>query len=164
MTVTDAPAVPGRELADRWAITELTAEFGLRVDTHEWDRLVQLLAPTVVIDYSRLHGKDPITTDPAGVVGTWRGVLENLKVTQHLITGQVIELSGDTAKCTANLVAAHHLPNDSGAPDWTLGGRYEFALERAEDRWLITAVVLFPLWATGNRTIMQLAGSRNTTR
>ncbi|MER6843893.1 nuclear transport factor 2 family protein [Streptomyces platensis] len=163
MTAKNAATDAVQSIADKVEITEKTAEFGLRVDTHEWDRLKALLADAVTIDYSLLHGKDPVTTDPDGVVDMWHTVLENLTSTQHLIAGQVITVDGDIATCVANLVASHYLPNESGDPTWTIGGRYEFGLVRTESGWRINAVVLIPKWSTGNRTIMQIAGSRNQT-
>ncbi|WP_405937249.1 nuclear transport factor 2 family protein [Streptomyces sp. NBC_00726] len=164
MTAAKESADTLRVIKDKIDIAEVTSEFGLVIDTHDWDRLKTILAAKVVIDYSLLHGKDPVRTDPQGVVDMWAHVLEALKSTQHLIAGHLVTVDGDTAKCVTNLVAEHYLPNESGSPNWTLGGRYAFGLVRTDGTWLISEVVLIPTWSTGNRTIMQLAGSRNSTK
>jgi hypothetical protein len=161
VTATHPGTHVGTDLADKLNIVEVTSEFGLRVDTHEWDRLTELLTDPVVVDYTMLHGGEPMTTDPDGVVRTWRKVLENLRATQHLMAGHVTTVTGDTASCVTNLVAFHDFPNDYGDSSWTLGGRYEFELRRTVSGWLISKIVLVPRWASGNRTIMQLAGSKN---
>jgi hypothetical protein len=86
-------------------------------------------------------------------------VLERLEATQHLIAGQTIELAGDTARCAANVQATHVLPNRSGGPLWTVGGRYDLELTRAPDGWRIRALTLTVRWAAGNQQIMQAPGS-----
>jgi hypothetical protein len=49
------------------------------------------------------------------------------------------------------------LPNASGGPVWTVGGRYDFRLERTPAGWRIAGLTLIIRWATGNQHITQLA-------
>lgn len=147
---------------DRNAILDVTAKLGLLVDAREWGALEGLFTDPVEIDYTSLNGGDPATLPPADVVAGWRGVLDNLTATQHLIAGQVIDTTNvadrGEATCAANVQATHVLDNATGGPIWTVGGRYDYRLRRTGEKWLISALKLTVLWAGGNQHIMILAG------
>jgi hypothetical protein len=147
-----------RSLADRLEILEVTSRMGLLVDAREWDSLQALFTDPVWVDYTSLNGGAPESVAPRDLIAGWRGVLERLEATQHLIAGQTIELDGDTASCAANVQGTHVMPNRSGGSLWTVGGRYDFELTRTPDGWRIKALRLTVRWATGNQQIMQAAG------
>ena len=146
-------------LADRLEILELTSSFGLLIDARDWDALERLFDDTVQVDYTSLNGGDPQSTTPGELIGGWRGVLDQLDATQHLIAGHVIVLDGDHATCGAAVQGTHVLGNASGAPIWTVGGRYDFGLVRTAAGWRIRALTLTVQWATGNQHVMQLAAA-----
>jgi hypothetical protein len=159
-TSTDGPVEAlDRSLTDRLEILEVTSRMGLLVDAREWDSLEALFTDPVCVDYTSLNGGEPQSLAAGDLVAGWRGVLERLQATEHLIGGQVIELDGDTARCAANVQGTHVLPNRSGGPLWTVGGRYDFELIRTPDGWRISALTLTVRWATGNQQIMRAAGS-----
>jgi hypothetical protein len=69
----------------------------------------------------------------------------------------------------AHVEATHRLATPQGTPLWTVGGHYDYGLRRAGgESWRISAVTFTTLWASGNRTIMQLAvekaGARTDSR
>jgi hypothetical protein len=150
-----------REFADRFDILDLTAKLGLLVDSREWHALERLFTDPVDVDYTSLNGGQPQTMSPAELVGGWAGTLDHLQATQHLIAGQVIRLDGDRATCAAKVQGTHVLPNASGGPMWTVGGRYDYRLIRGADGWRIAGLTLTVEWATGNQHIMQLASAQS---
>jgi hypothetical protein len=144
---------------DRLAIQELTSAMLLHLDAREWDRVLDLFADSVRVDYTSLNGGEPQTVTSAALIGGWRQPLDHLDATQHLLGNQVVQVDGDQARCSAHVQGTHVLANASGGPVWTVGGRYEFGLVRTRDGWKIDAITLIVLWATGNRYIMQLAAA-----
>ncbi|MGW0659536.1 nuclear transport factor 2 family protein [Streptodolium elevatio] len=93
----------------------------------------------------------------------WSQALGGFDATQHLITNHMVDVTGDSAVCTAAFQATHRLANPFGAPLWTLGGDYRFDLARSGDGWRITGVVMTATWADGNKDLATLAaeaGSR----
>lgn len=159
MTVTTEAAAAARALADKLEILEVTASLGLLADARDWDGLEQIFTDPVDVDYTSLNGGEPQVLAPAVLVGGWRAVLSNLRATQHLIAGQVIAIDGDRATCAANVQGTHVLPNASGGPVWTVGGRYDYRLTRTAAGWRISALTLTVQWADGNQHIMQLASA-----
>jgi hypothetical protein len=158
MITTPVPAAEtALESADRLAILDLVNAFGLCADARQWDDLEALLNTPVTADYTSLNGCRPVTISPGELVVGWRNLLGNLKATQHMIANHHIVINGDHATCAANVQATHVLPNPSGDPTWTLGGRYDFLLERTANGWRIASLTLTVQWATGNQQIMQLA-------
>src|ERR687895_734394 len=97
-TVLESPSAP---IADRLEILELTSRFGVLLDARHWDALVALFIDPVEVDYTSLNGGDPQRTSPSELVGGWRGVLDHLDSTQHLIARHVIAGDGDRAPCAA---------------------------------------------------------------
>lgn len=147
------------ELADRAAIAEVTSVMCLLVDAREWEHLERLFSDPVDVDYTSLFGGDAQRLSPSELVGGWRTLLSRLDATQHLLGGHVIALDGDRATCAANVTGTHILANSTGGSRWTVGGRYDFALERADNRWRISGLTLTLRWADGNRHIMDAAAA-----
>jgi hypothetical protein len=158
----EATGEVAHDVRDRLEILDLVNAFGLHADARRWDDLQQLLADPVRVDYTSLNGGQPVTTSPAELVSGWRAVLGGLQATQHLIANHHIALDGHRATCTAYVQATHVLPNASGGPVWTVGGRYDFALQRSSGAWRIAGLTFTVQWATGNQQIMQLAASQAT--
>lgn len=151
----------GGRLGDQLEIVEVTSSMGLLVDARQWDALQALFTDSVYVDYTSLNGGEAQSVAAGDLIAGWRGVLERLEATQHLIAGQLVELDGDTATCAANVQGTHVLANRTGGPLWTVGGRYDFELTRTADGWRISALTLTVKWATGNQQIMQAAPASN---
>ena len=65
----------------------------------------------------------------------------------------LVEISGDNnlATCTANVRAVHVRSDNMGDSLWTVGGRYDFKLEKVvEGKWKITGIKLTTQWTSGN--------------
>jgi SnoaL-like domain len=130
----------------------------LALDDHDWDGVTHCLGETVKRDYSSLFGTEP--DEPAGpdLVAEWRGVLSGLDAHQHLLGPPVVEEEGDEARAAAHVVGTHVLDGDPGSP-WVVGGTYRFVLRRDAGGWRIVALTLDTRWETGDRRLLDRAGS-----
>jgi SnoaL-like domain len=142
---------------DRLAILELTARLALLLDARDWSALEQLFTDPARWDRTSLFGGEPETASPAEIVGVLRYALGGLDATHHLITCQVIDLHGDQATGSANMVGTHILANSTGDPVWTVGGRHDYEFKRTADGWRIAGVTFTVQWAAGNMQIVTLA-------
>jgi len=161
---TTSPSVErdSEALHDRMEIMELTSKLLLSVDAREWAAAEELFTDRVDVDYTSLNGGQPQTVSPAALIGGWRQTLDHLEATQHLQGNHVIAFDRDEASCATNVQATHVLPNATGGPIWTVGGRYDFRLTRTPSGWRIAAMTLTVKWATGNQRIMELAASKGS--
>ncbi|MEJ2852367.1 MULTISPECIES: nuclear transport factor 2 family protein [unclassified Saccharothrix] len=144
-------------MSDRDEIVEVCTRMAVHADRREWDRLGEVFAPSVTLDYTSLNGGEPATLAPADIVGAWSGFLGAFDATQHLVANHLVAVTGDSAVCTASFQATHVLANRFGSPLWTLGGNYEFRLVRLEGVWRIAGVVMTVVWADGNKDLLALA-------
>jgi hypothetical protein len=148
--------------SDWQEIVERTSAMGALIDARDWPALTELFDERADVDYTSLNGGEPATVTPAELIAVWRPLAEGLDATQHLIANHQVAVDGDSATCSAHVLATHRLATVHGDPLWVVGGRYDFRLRRVpkDGRWRIRAVTLTTLWVTGNRTIMELAVQR----
>lgn len=97
-------------------------------------------------------------TQPADeLVGIWSNFLPGFDVTHHMVTNHTITYGSDTtAIAEADFTATHRI--DDGL--WVLGGRYTYELVQDGERWLVTSLKMTPLWETGDRGLVAIAGER----
>ncbi|TWJ20718.1 nuclear transport factor 2 family protein [Micromonospora endolithica] len=69
---------------------------------------------------------------------------------QHVVTGVIADVTGDTATATANVLAWLRRDNVPGGRLWHNGGAYEFELRRVGGRWRISRLVARATWIEGN--------------
>ncbi|MCA1655291.1 MAG: nuclear transport factor 2 family protein [Pseudonocardiaceae bacterium] len=154
-----------QELADRATITDTVTRMGWCLDRRDWDGLKALFTERVYTDYTALWGGEPqeasvdelLATDEQG---SWRRTMDGLESTQHLITNILVDLEGDTARATANVVGVHRLTNPHGSPLWTVGGTYDFRLTRTGAGWRIRAITQGITWVEGNQQVLFRAATR----
>lgn len=154
-----------QDLADRAAITDAVTRMGWYLDRRDWDGLKSLFTDVVYTDYTALWGGEPqeagvdelLATDKQG---SWRRTMDGLESTQHLITNILVDVDGDSARATANVVGVHRLTNPHGSPLWTVGGTYDFRLTRTADGWRIQAITQGITWVDGNQQVLFRAAMR----
>jgi hypothetical protein len=136
---------------DRLDVIDTCTRMAWYADQRDWERLADVFADVVTLDYTSLNGGEPATLTPAQIVAGWREALGVYEVTQHLVGNHLVTVDGDTAVCTASFQATHYKKAEFGSPLWRLGGTYEFSLVRGGDGWRITGVVMTATWGEGNR-------------
>ena len=148
-----------RALCDRAEITDAVVRMGWLLDRRDWDGLRELFTERVYTDYTALWGGTPqegAVDDllSTSAQGSWRRTMDGLEATQHLITNVLVDVTGDEARATANVLGTHRLPNPHGSPLWTVGGTYDFGLVRTAAGWRIRAITQGLSWVEGNQQIL----------
>ena len=139
---------------DAAAVRDTISWYGRFIDDRDWAGLSPILADTIQFDFTSLWGGEAETVTGTDLVARWRDLSERLDATQHLITGVLGELDGDTATASASLMAVHRRANATGGSSWTVGGRYRFGLRRAARRWVIDGLSLRVAWVDGNQAVI----------
>ncbi len=138
-------------------ISTTITDIAAGADRHDWTRVRGAFADTVTTDYTSLWGGDPVTQPADELVAGWSAFLPGFDATHHMVTNHAItSLSDTSAAAQADFTATHRL--DDGL--WVLGGRYDYELEKSEDRWVVTSMTMTALWETGDRGLVALAGER----
>ncbi|OLF15375.1 nuclear transport factor 2 family protein [Actinophytocola xanthii] len=146
-------------LDDRATITDTVVRMGWYLDRRDWDGLRGLFTEHVFTDYTDLWGGQPRegTVDQllsTTAQGSWRRTMDGLEATQHLITNVLVDVDGDQARATANVLGVHRLTNPHGSPLWTVGGTYDFGLNRTGAGWRIQAITYRISWVDGNQQVL----------
>ncbi|CAM5663684.1 MULTISPECIES: nuclear transport factor 2 family protein [Streptomyces] len=148
---------------DRLAIDAVITGYAVAVDDGAWADYGALFTPDGRADYRGAGGVE----GPAEEVARWlEETMRLFPVRQHLIVNRRIDLedlggyTGDRAEVRADYLNPMCLarqaasgpeggpPGQSGTatPDFVTGGRYTFALDRAEAGWLIRRVTVHEKW------------------
>lgn len=80
--------------------------------------------------------------------------------TQHLIGPVVVTRAYEqTATCTTNVRAYHHVVDDGGAATW-MAVRFVIDLDRGPDGWRISGIMLRLAYENGDRRLVDIARGR----
>ncbi len=144
-------------VADTAEITRSITDIAAGADRHDWPRVRAAFADTVTVDYTSLWGGEPATLPADELIAQWSGFLPGFEITHHMVTNQTVTaLDETTASAEADFTATHRIDDAL----WVLGGRYDYALERAGDRWVVSALTMTALWETGDRDLVAQAAER----
>ncbi|MGW1294766.1 nuclear transport factor 2 family protein [Streptomyces sp. NPDC002533] len=145
---------------DRLAIDAVITGYAVAVDDGAWADYGALFTPDGRADYRGAGGVE----GPAEEVARWlEETMRLFPVRQHLIVNRRIDLedlggyTGDRAEVRADylnpMCLARQQAGEAGGgqpggatPDFVTGGRYTFALQRAEAGWLIRTVTVHEKW------------------
>jgi hypothetical protein len=133
-----------RELVDRDDIGRLISGLGAVLDERRLEDLASIVADDVVAElpFGTVNGVDGMREAAAAN-------LEPYARTQHVLTNYLIDLDGDAAIATANLIAVHVLAADDPSTHFDVGGAYRFEAIRSLDGWRLSRVHLRPIWVAG---------------
>jgi hypothetical protein len=134
-----------QELADRLEISELIATYGQIADQKRFEDSRSCCTEGVLADFGfgRAHGVDTL-------IGYGRQALGVFERTQHFISNVLIELAGDSATVTANVLAVHIPHADDPKTHFDLGGLYQFSTVRTAAGWRISRVRFDAVWSQGD--------------
>jgi hypothetical protein len=119
------------------------------VDARDWTGVRRAFSDEVDVDYSALTGAPPARVAADAMVAGWRSFLGAFDATQHL-TGPIL-VSTDAVSATArtHVRAYHRTTRDALASIWLVAGHYDVRLDRAGERWRITAMTLRVFYQEG---------------
>lgn len=129
-----------RELADRLALTDLVAQYAIAVDRRDELALSALFTPDArLVQPTGLvrRGKDPVLDGATAVVEGVLGAVAHLHSTRHVVSQQLVDVTGDTARGEVYCDAHHVYATESGHRDYIVSIRYLDEYRRDEDAWRI---------------------------
>ena len=136
-----------QHLLDRQAIADLTIAYTYALDTKNWDALDDVFVPEATARLTEsLSGRDAIKT-------RIRRALEQLDVSQHMISNHRIEIDGDRATGCCYLQAQHVRDAAPGPPNFIVAGRYDDRYVRTSAGWRIEHRDLVIMWTEGNPAV-----------
>lgn len=139
-------------LEDKVEITDLLNSYAKTVDMASADHVNWPMWETYFTE-------DCVVTFPFGThkgrngLSEWgKAALASFQATHHLSGNFQIELNGDKAKATTNIIATHLFKKDVPNDHFTLAGVYEWEFLCTSKGWKIKALKLSMVWTEGNDT------------
>jgi ketosteroid isomerase-like protein len=129
--------VTSQEIDDRVAIREVLLRYARGVDARDLALVASCFTPDAAY-----HGALASGTI-ADALASLPDRMRRYTGTRHAITGQSIEVDGDSARSSADCTAQHWLP---GGGCRTVGVRYRDELVRGPDGWRIVRREVDTLW------------------
>ena len=129
-------------------ITQLLYRYARAIDAKDWKVLEQIFTPDARIHYAVERGAELRFAE----LGPWlASAMTIFKATQHVITNPLVEISGDSARCTSYLTGTHvQIRRDTDVAVLTTeGSTYSDELVRTRDGWRISARRLERTWVDG---------------
>lgn len=146
-----------QEISDRLEIQDVVHQLVRGFDRRDWTNVHTLLADEVVSDYTAMLGGTAVTRTATEQVKFYRDHLEHLDATMHAATTLLIDLDGDTATASVNILTWLRREAAADGPMWSNGAAGEIRLERTHSRWRISQVTVQPVWAEGNQGVLDPA-------
>jgi SnoaL-like domain len=134
------------ELNDRYEITDLVYRLGAFLDERRFDEMRSLL-----VDEATVRTPGGTAAGREALIAQARRNHHPDEPTQHVITNPLIELDGDRATVSANLVVNFAAPaRDDALPasprKYALGETYHFDVVRTSQGWRFSSVESRPVW------------------
>ena len=129
------------ELVDRLALTDLVAQYAIAVDHRDEPALTVLFADDAELVQPAGLVRRGWNATLTGNVGIAAGVLEavaHLHSTRHVVSQQIVDLSGDTARGQVYGEAHHVYATGGGHRDYVVAMRYQDEYRRADGAWRIS--------------------------
>lgn len=148
------------DLIARAEIHDALMTYATGIDSRDWVLYRSLFTDEVAIDFSSWSG------DPGGVMKAddWvagvKAVLTGFDGTQHLLSNEVITVSGDEAEVVPYMQAHHYLNIDGEHHLQSIGGYYRHLMVRTDDGWKSRSCTLTVTWEKGDRGLFEIATKR----
>ncbi|MDH6676952.1 ketosteroid isomerase-like protein [Rhodococcus sp. LBL1] len=135
-----------RELADRLALSDLVAQYAIAVDRRDELALAALFTDDArVVQPAGLvrRGKEPVLDGAPSIVAGVLGAVAHLHSTRHVVSQQIADPAGDTARGEVYCEAHHVYAVEDGHRDYVVAIRYEDEYRRDAGAWRIARRELF---------------------
>lgn len=139
-------------------IVDVVNGVAIYADLRQWDRLRELYADEVAIDYTSLVGGAPAQIKADDLIAGWKVGLGRYQATQHLLGNHRVSVNGEQAQALVYVQATHWLPQPDGESTWTVHGYYDYTLEQIESYWRITRHVFTATIVYGSRALLEMQG------
>ncbi|MFF3441813.1 nuclear transport factor 2 family protein [Streptosporangium sp. NPDC002721] len=146
-----------QEISDRFEIQDVVHRLVRGFDRRDWHTVEHLLADTVVSDYTAMLGGEPQSRSAAEQTRYYQEQLDPLDTTMHAATTLLVDLDGDHATASVNILTWLRREAAHDGPLWSNGAAGEIRLTRTAGHWRIDRITVRPAWAEGNRGVLDPA-------
>lgn len=141
---------------DKIAVVETLYRFAAGIDLRDPDLLSSAFAEDAVSDFRPAAAKAgfeyPVLQGREIIVQALSGSLSQVDTT-HSVSNPRVTLDGDKARLDA-LVEAQHLPRHDPSRHYMMKNRYDVALVRQGEVWLIKHVTIDNIWRSGDPAVL----------
>ena len=137
-------------LVERDIIVDIINTLFIATDARDWAAVRACLAPEVLFDMTSLTGGEPQRLGAQTIINGWEEGLRPLQAVHHQSGNFRVRIEGTRADAFCYAIAYHYLPRASGESTRTFVGSYDFQLDKATERWRITAFRFNLKFITGN--------------
>ncbi len=145
-------------------INRTITELFVATDTRDWQKVEQIFADQVVLDYSSMNGNPAVELSPSQITGAWKGILPGFESTHHQIGNFITKVDENKASVFVYGTATHYLSDDQGSV-WTVVGSYDFDLIKTDNKWRISSMKFNFKYQDGNTSLpekaIEIAASSN---
>jgi hypothetical protein len=152
MATTDKAERLIRELHDRALIQDLLMRYGRAVDRHDIEGVAACFTPDAAYDGSLGNGTI------SSMLAALRELMPRYEKTMHLLGTQVIDVTGETARCETYGIVYHRLREPEAPRDLVVGVCYVDELACQNRGWLITKRTARVDWQRHDSTPAPLEG------
>ncbi|AEM85935.1 nuclear transport factor 2 family protein [Streptomyces violaceusniger] len=142
--------------ADKLAVVETLYRYAAGLDLRDKDLLASAFADDAVADFgpaTRKAGQEyPPINGGETIASALLGSLSHLDTT-HSVSNPRVSLDGDTAHLEG-IVACQHLPREAHSRHVLMTNRYDVALIRSGEVWVIQRVTVDNAWTEGDPTVL----------
>lgn len=131
-------------------------ELFVATDNRNWEKVVRIFAPKVILDYSSMNGNPPSELTPNQIIEAWKGILPGFESTHHQLGNFITEINGNKASLFCYGTATHYLTDEKGNL-WTVVGSYNFDLEKMNNQWRVTSMKFNFKYQDGNTSLPEKA-------
>jgi hypothetical protein len=133
------------ELSDRADIADLLVRQGRWLDERGFADAAAIFTSDAAVhtQSGQSRGLDALRAQAQRVHARFAAI-------QHVITDVLIDIDGDRATVSANLIATFVRDNAQPAPTLTVGERYRLEAARTPDGWRFSRVDVTPVWRSGD--------------
>lgn len=142
---------------DREKIIAIVNDIGTLADQCDWNRLAQMFADAVLLDYTSMVGGKPETLSPQEIMVRWKSILPGFDMTQHKITDHKVELHHNQADVYSKVMALHYIAGSLGGEIWIVQGEYYHHLIQTKDGWKVNKMKFIVGEIRGNNDLPGLA-------
>lgn len=144
-------------ITDYQAICETLYRYAYALDNRDWAMYRSIFADEVNFDFSTYHGRPAVRMRADDLVASAAELFAGFSATQHTMSKPIVEIDGDSARCSMYIQAAHSVDPDPEAPWFIMGGHYEDHLIRHNHGWLLDGVCMNLRWTRGDKNVMRAA-------
>jgi hypothetical protein len=144
---------PEQISADETEIRRIVDEIDNLCDAKNWQKLRELFADEVEIDFTSIAGGEPSTVSADELVGAWERNLYAEKKTFHQRTNHRIETDGDRAFVFSKGYAFNLLETGEVTGLWEIWANYTHNLKLTESGWRVSGMTLDVVHQRGDERV-----------